>query len=76
MVKWSEELTLLKYEMEWTSRYFVHCSDEWVGRANDPDTDTGPKAYAARQSAQWMQMTSEAKRVFSAVNRDYVKIVM
>jgi hypothetical protein len=76
MKRWSEELTLLKYEMEWTTRYFLHHYKKWQDRATVPHPHMGPKAYAARQSAQWRQMACEVERVFSAVNTGYINLVM
>lgn len=76
MNRWSEELTMVNYEMEWTTQYFLHRSAQWRERALALHPLQGPKAYAARQSAQWNQMACEADRVFSAVNQGYVKLVM
>ena len=74
--RWEEELTLVKYEMEWTARYFLYWASQWNDKFNDPSVQSGPKAYAARQAAQWTQMALSADRVFLIVNRDYHLVVM
>lgn len=76
MNRWSEELTMVNYEMQWTTRYFLHRSATWQERTLSPHPHRGPKAYAARQAEQWKQLAREAERVFSAVNQSYVKLVM
>jgi len=62
---------LVKYEMQWTTRSFLHKSQEWHNRYEEPDIDPGPKAYAARQSSQWRCMASDADRLFQSANSDY-----
>ena len=46
--RWEEELLLIKYEMEWTTRYFLHRARQWQDKFQITDIDAGPKAYAAR----------------------------
>ncbi|KAF9489081.1 hypothetical protein BDN71DRAFT_1402204, partial [Pleurotus eryngii] len=41
---WQEELLLVKYEMEWTVRYFKHNHDIWVDWSSD--SSPGATAYA------------------------------
>jgi hypothetical protein len=74
--RWDEELTLLRYEMEWTTRYFLYRAKEWEKRFDLPDMELGPKAYAARQAAQWLHMASDAERMFRTVNREYHTVIM
>jgi hypothetical protein len=106
--RWQEEFTLVKYEMEWTSRFFLYRAEEWMRlfNANDkfplagsdgnnmrvhlagqlPHADSdgnnkrvylaGPRAYAARQAAQWRQLALDAEVLFLSVNKDYVRRVM
>ena len=73
--RWTEELTLIKYEMEWMRRYFLTCSAKWQARLQSPHPHPGPMACAAWQVAQWRQMASEAEQVFCAVNWGYIKII-
>ncbi|KAF9490989.1 hypothetical protein BDN71DRAFT_1434306 [Pleurotus eryngii] len=40
---WQKELLLVKYEMEWTVRYFKHNHDIWVDRSSD--SSPGATAY-------------------------------
>jgi hypothetical protein len=37
--------------------------------------EEGPKAYAARQAAQWGALTSDAERAFRVVNREYTSVM-
>jgi hypothetical protein len=62
--------------MEWTTRYFLHQADIWQSRFLKSDVAAGPKAYAARQAAQWTWLASDAERIFGGVNSDYKKLVM
>jgi hypothetical protein len=74
-MRWAEELLLVKNEMEWTTRYFQHRARVWQDRFDDPLAQPGPKAYAARQRAQWQQLAVDADRLFRPVNSDYVPLV-
>ena len=37
----------MKYEMQWTTRSFLHKSQEWHNRFEEPNIEPGPKAYSA-----------------------------
>jgi hypothetical protein len=74
--RWDEELSLVKYEMEWTARYFLYRAREWEKRFDSEDLYARPKAYAARQAAQWFYMASNADRLFKSVNREYQSVIM
>jgi hypothetical protein len=69
--RWKEELTLVGYEMEWTTRYFLYRAGKWQVQC----PEAGPSAYAARQAAQWGGLASEADRAFGVVNREYIKVM-
>ena len=71
-----EELTLVKYEMEWTIRSFLNRVAQWEERGRRFAQPAGSKAYAARQAAQWMQLATDAERLFLSVNVDHIRIVM
>jgi hypothetical protein len=74
-MRWEEELLLIKYEMEWTTRSFLHKAQEWQDRFEELDIDPGPKAYAARQSSQWTWMASDADRLFRSTNSEYISLI-
>ena len=73
--RWDEELLLVKYEMQWTTRSFLHKAREWEVRFEEPNIDPGPKAYAARQSSQWRSLATDADQLFRSANSEYTKIV-
>jgi len=73
--RWEEELMLVKYEMEWTTRYFLHKARQWQDRFEEPNIDRGPKAYAARQSSQWRRMAWDADRLFRSANAEYISLI-
>jgi len=66
---------LVGYEMEWTTRYFLHRAETWQSQLVENNLLAGPRAYAARQAAQWGDMALDAERAFRVVNRNY-KTVM
>lgn len=74
-IRWKEEHTLVGYEMEWTTRYFLHQAEKWQTRFSDETLEKGPRAYAARQAEQWSQLASDAQSAFHFVNREYKKIM-
>ena len=74
--RWEEELLLVKYEMQWATRYFLHKAGQWQDRFLIPDADAGPKAYAARQSSQWKYLASEVDAMFRSANSEYTSLVM
>ena len=69
--RWEEELLLVKYEMDWTTRSFLYKAGEWQDRFEEPNVDPGPKAYAARQSSQWRRIACDADQLFKSANADY-----
>jgi hypothetical protein len=73
--RWQEELMLVGYEMEWTTRYFLHRAEKWQAQLGDENLQAGPKAYAARQAAQWGDLASDAEQAFRVVNREYTKVM-
>ena len=73
--RWAEELLLLKYEMEWTTRALLHKARVGQERFEEPNTDPGLKAYAAQQSSQWRSMASDADTLFRLENSEYKSLV-
>jgi len=63
---------LVGYEMEWTTRYFMHKAAKWQA---DETLEAGPRAYAARQTAQWGDLALDAERAFGVVNREYKRVM-
>jgi hypothetical protein len=61
--------------MEWTTRYFLYRAGKWQALFEIKDQQSGPKAYAARQAAQWGELASDADRAFRVVNREYKKVM-
>jgi len=66
--RWREECILVKYEMEWAVRYFVHKSQSWQSA---PSAAPGPAAYAKRKAALWQQLARFADGSFKNININY-----
>ncbi|KAF9487326.1 hypothetical protein BDN71DRAFT_1594552 [Pleurotus eryngii] len=64
--RWREELLLVKYEMEWTVRYFKHNHDVWVDRSSD--SSPGAKAYVRRKATQYLRQAQVAEGEFIKYN--------
>jgi len=67
--RWQEECILVRYEMEWVVRYFVHKSQFWQS-AQSGDSP-GPAAYATRKAAMWRQLARFADGSFKNININY-----
>ena len=65
--RWDEECTLVRYEMQWTVRYFQYRSRFWQSAPTTP----GPAAYAQRKGAMWDKMARDADRSFKNINKNY-----
>lgn len=61
--------------MEWTTRYFLHRARKWLAQYADETLEPGPRAYAARQAAQWNDLASDSEQAFRVVNREYTKVM-
>jgi hypothetical protein len=61
--------------MQWTTRGFLQRAKQWQDRYHVLNTESGPKAYAARQSSQWRYMALEADQVFQSANSAYKSLV-
>ena len=73
--RWQEELILLKYEMEWTTRFFLHSGCKWQTLLKEIGLEPGPRSYVAQQAAQWLTLAADAEHLFVQVNQEYVRIV-
>lgn len=75
MERWKEELTLVRYEMEWSVRYFHHQSRKWDfsadGIAGAHASNAGALAYAARKQTMWLYWARIADHAFSRCNLAY-----
>jgi hypothetical protein len=60
----TEENTLVRNEMKWTTAYFKHREMEWKRRKEDV-TSLGHKTYAAKQEAMWKESADRARSSFS-----------
>lgn len=56
--------------MNWTTKYYLHQSDMWREKrlAAEKVGKDGGVAYASRKVAMWLQLASQAKTKFKAVN--------
>lgn len=73
--RWEEELRVTGYEMVWTSRFFLHKSEQWLTEVDGPNSVTeGHKGYARRQSAFWRNLSQVAWAVFKDVNPTVTEI--
>ena len=60
--------------MEWTAQYFLNRARDWNTKFKDLTLEAGPRAYAARQAAQWGNLAFEAQQLFVSVNGGYVVV--
>lgn len=65
--RWIEELQCLQVEMESAVRYFQHQEQLWQHKQEriEPQTQPGHAAWAARQSAMWHSMATQAGSRFT-----------
>ena len=56
----------MEYEMQWTACFFKHQAGVWDERATLAGSHglQGAKAYAHRQSANWLSRASSAEKTF------------
>jgi hypothetical protein len=71
MHRWSEEVTLVGYEMKWTVQFYVHNAKLWDTRTTT--SLPGPAAYAARKSAMWHSMAMYAEDTFERETKSYIR---
>src|SRR6266567_2572202 len=69
--RWREECTLVRYEMEWTVRYFMHKCHFWKSAVGAGQVLPGPSAYASRKATMWHQLALFADRSFKNINVNY-----
>jgi hypothetical protein len=66
--RWQEELRLTTNEMEWTTRFFLAKSQEWMRYT--AGLSAGHIAYAERQGAMWKEMGEQARSQFLVIRPD------
>lgn len=59
----TEEVILVKYEMQWTIRYFEHQVTTWR-RRREEGCSMGHIMYATKQVAMWAGLAGAAKQTF------------
>ena len=71
-MRWIEELQCLQVEMESAVRFFRHQEQFWQTKQGliEPRSQPGHAAWAARQSAMWRSMATQAKSKFTALLKD------
>lgn len=75
-MRWQEEHILLNYEMQWTVRFFLNKSKQWLDCAHIQDISNGAKAYAHRQKTRWERMAFTSDKIFKNVSKiDYISPV-
>jgi len=68
-MRWIEELQCLQVEMDSAVRFFRHQEYFWEAKRKliDSQSQSGHSAWAARQSAMWHSMATQAKFKFTAL---------
>ncbi|KAG2116993.1 uncharacterized protein F5147DRAFT_768380 [Suillus discolor] len=63
---WAEELLLVGREMTWMVEFFLHKSQQWVGRMQEADVQrtVGHRCYAAHQAQMYLQLSQHAQDSF------------
>jgi hypothetical protein len=69
MQRWTKQLILVGYEMQWTVQYFRYQCGQWKKGYEDPSVTPGSGAHAHRQYAFWATLASMADTRFIKVNR-------
>ncbi|KAF8812648.1 hypothetical protein BYT27DRAFT_7013167, partial [Phlegmacium glaucopus] len=61
LMRWQEEVTLTRYEMQWTVAFFAYNCQKWgMHSCSTP----GVTAYAKRKQAMWQQLAVRADQRF------------
>jgi hypothetical protein len=65
--RWSEELKIVKKEMEWTMNWLDKQAKQWMSRGQKSQGEglRGHECYAEKQQVLWVTMLEQAKRAFS-----------
>ncbi|KIM78567.1 hypothetical protein PILCRDRAFT_75318 [Piloderma croceum F 1598] len=68
--RWSEELRLVEYEMQWTINWFRWKEGQWRTRLSEVDDEERPPgfdSYCHKQVALWDSLADRAQSQFSAL---------
>ena len=68
-LRWSEELPLVEYEMQWTVNWFHWKETQWKKRLRDVEDEERPPGldcYCHKQIALWSSLADQAQTRFSA----------
>lgn len=68
-MRWIEELQCLQVKMESAVRFFRHQEQFWQEKKTfvEPLSQPGPAAWAAKQSAMWCSMATQAESQFATL---------
>ncbi|KAF8801024.1 hypothetical protein BYT27DRAFT_7116196, partial [Phlegmacium glaucopus] len=69
LMRWQEEVTLTRYEMQWTVAFFSYSSHKWGMQLG---STAGAIAYAKHNQAMWHQFAIRADWTFSLLNDAYI----
>lgn len=67
-MRWQEEVTLTRYEMQWTVAYFAYRSNQW---AQNSGISPGTMSYAIRKKEMWQDRARRSDRIFRLLNDAY-----
>jgi hypothetical protein len=68
--RWSEDLRLVGYEMQWTVNWFRWKEDQWRRRLNDLENEERPPgldSYCHKHITLWHSLAEQAQTQFSNV---------
>lgn len=68
LMRWQEEVTLTRYEMQWTVAFFAYKRNQWGKQLG---STAGATAYANRKQAMWNELADRADKTFSLLNNAY-----
>lgn len=71
-MRWIEELQCLQVEMDSAVRFFRHQGRVWHAKEEDTNSESQPghATWAARQSAMWYSMATQAELKFTTLLSD------
>lgn len=75
--RWREECTIVRYEMQWTVRYFLYKQRFWQSATSADGSPllSGPAAYANRKAAMWHHLAVFGDRSFKNIDVNYQSVL-
>ena len=67
-MRWQEEVTLTRCEMQWTVAFFIYNSKKWGEYSG---SSAGTIAYTRRKREMWIQLAVRADKTFRLLNEAY-----